>query len=71
MALEKACKKRQGIVIGQPKDRRPFAGVSALAPRGWNKTGTSHGYVSLELLRAFARAYPSVKLVYGHEAGRF
>jgi hypothetical protein len=26
--------------------------------------------VSLEQLRAFARAYPGVKLIYGHDAGR-
>jgi glyoxylase-like metal-dependent hydrolase (beta-lactamase superfamily II) len=42
-----------------------------VAPRGWNKAGTTRGYVSLEQLRAFARAYPSVKLIYGHEAEGF
>jgi glyoxylase-like metal-dependent hydrolase (beta-lactamase superfamily II) len=40
-----------------------------VAPRGWNKTGTARGYVSLEQLRAFTRAYPSVTIVYGHEPG--
>jgi N-acyl homoserine lactone hydrolase len=43
---------------------------AGVAPRGWNTAGTARGYVSLEQLRAFARAYPSVKLVYGHEAER-
>lgn len=45
-----------------------WAFQSGVAPRGWNKAGTARGYVSLEQLRAFARAYPSVKLIYGHEA---
>ena len=45
-----------------------WAFKTGVAPRGWNKAGTAHGYVSLEQLRAFARAYPSVRLVYGHEA---
>jgi len=40
---------------------------AGVAPRGWNKAGTARGYASLEQLRAFARAYPSVKLIYGHE----
>jgi glyoxylase-like metal-dependent hydrolase (beta-lactamase superfamily II) len=40
-----------------------------VAPRGWNKSGTARGYRSLEQLRAFARAYPNVKVVYGHQAG--
>jgi glyoxylase-like metal-dependent hydrolase (beta-lactamase superfamily II) len=42
-----------------------------VAPRGWNKTGTARGYVSLQQLHAFATAYPSVKLIYGHEAEGF
>jgi len=40
---------------------------NGVAPRGWNSAGTARGYVSLEQLRAFARAYPDVKLIYGHE----
>ena len=44
---------------------------AGVAPRGWDKAGTARGYVSLEQLRAFAKAYPSVKLIYGHEAGGF
>jgi glyoxylase-like metal-dependent hydrolase (beta-lactamase superfamily II) len=48
-----------------------WAFQNGIAPRGWNKAGTARGYVSLERLRAFARAYPSVKLIYGHEAQGF
>jgi glyoxylase-like metal-dependent hydrolase (beta-lactamase superfamily II) len=44
---------------------------TGVAPRGWNKAGTDRGYISLEQLRAFSRAYPRVKLIYGHEAERF
>ena len=42
-----------------------------VAPRGWNKAGTARGYVSLEQLRAFAKAYPNVRIIYGHEAEPF
>lgn len=45
-----------------------WAFKAGVAPRGWNKAGTTRGYVSLEQLRAFNRIYPSVKLIYGHEA---
>lgn len=45
-----------------------WAFKNGVAPRGWNKAGTARGYVSLEQLRAFAKAYPAVKLIYGHEA---
>jgi len=48
-----------------------WAFKAGIAPRGWNKAGTARGYVSLEQLRAFARDYPSVKLIYGHEAEGF
>jgi glyoxylase-like metal-dependent hydrolase (beta-lactamase superfamily II) len=41
---------------------------TGVAPRGWDKAGTARGYVSLERLRAFARTYPNVKPIYGHEA---
>jgi glyoxylase-like metal-dependent hydrolase (beta-lactamase superfamily II) len=44
---------------------------TGVAPRGWNKAGTARGYESLQRLRAFARAFRSVELVYGHEATRF
>ncbi len=45
-----------------------WAFQNGVAPRGWDKAGTARGYVSLEQLRAFARAYPGVKLIYGHES---
>ena len=48
-----------------------WAFKAGVAPRGWNQAGTARGYVSLEQLRAFARAYPNVKLIYGHEAEGF
>jgi N-acyl homoserine lactone hydrolase len=44
-----------------------WAFKTGVAPRGWDKAGTARGYLSLEQLRAFARTYPSVKLIYGHE----
>jgi hypothetical protein len=44
---------------------------TGVAPRGWNSAGTARGYVSLEQLRAFAKAYPNVKLIYGHEEESF
>jgi glyoxylase-like metal-dependent hydrolase (beta-lactamase superfamily II) len=41
---------------------------TGVAPRGWDKAGTARGYESLKQLRAFATAFPSVKIIYGHEA---
>jgi N-acyl homoserine lactone hydrolase len=46
-----------------------WAFANGVAPRGWNAAGTARAYVSLEQLRAFARLYPQVKLVYGHDQG--
>ena len=48
-----------------------WAFQAGVAPRGWNKAGTARGYQSLEQLRNFTRAYPSIKVVYGHERGGF
>jgi N-acyl homoserine lactone hydrolase len=48
-----------------------WAFQAGVAPRGWNKAGTARGYVSLGQLRAFAKAHPNVKLIYGHQAERF
>jgi glyoxylase-like metal-dependent hydrolase (beta-lactamase superfamily II) len=48
-----------------------WAFQNGVAPRGWDKAGTARGYPSLEQLRAFAKAYPNVKLIYGHEAQGF
>jgi N-acyl homoserine lactone hydrolase len=44
-----------------------WAFSNGVAPHGWNAAGTARGYVSLEQLRAFAKMYPQVKLVYGHD----
>jgi len=41
---------------------------AGVAPRGWNESGTARGYQSLALLREFAKAYPSIRLAYGHES---
>jgi hypothetical protein len=48
-----------------------WAFKTGVGPRGWNDAETARGRVSLERLRAFARAYPVVKLIYGHEMERF
>jgi len=40
-----------------------------VAPRGWTQSGTARAYQSLASLREFARTYPSIKLVYGHDRG--
>jgi len=45
-----------------------WAFQNVVAPRGWNQAGTARGYASLEQLRGFARAYPQVRLIFGHEA---
>ena len=45
-----------------------WAFKAGVAPRGWNQAGTARAYQSLVLLREFARAYPSIRLVYGHES---
>ena len=44
---------------------------AGVAPRGWSQAGTTRAYQSLALLRDFARAYPSIRLVFGHENGPF
>jgi N-acyl homoserine lactone hydrolase len=44
-----------------------WAFKAGVAPRGWNSAGTARGYASLEQLRAFAKAFPAVRLIYGHE----
>ena len=40
---------------------------NGVGPRGWDRAGTARGYVSLDQLRAFARAWPNVTVVFGHE----
>lgn len=44
-----------------------WAFANGVAPHGWNAAGTARAYVSLEQLRAFAKMYPQVRLVYGHD----
>jgi N-acyl homoserine lactone hydrolase len=46
-----------------------WAFKTGVGPRGWNQAGTARGYQSLASLRNFARAYPSIRVVYGHERG--
>ena len=46
-----------------------WAFQAGVPPRGWNQEGTARGYRSLALLRDFARAYPKIRIVYGHESG--
>ena len=48
-----------------------WAFKNGVAPRGWNQAGTARAYLSLAQLRDFARSYPNVRLVYGHESGEF
>ena len=48
-----------------------WAFKNSIGPRGWSGAGAARGRVSLERLRVFERAYPNVKLIYGHEAKRF
>ena len=44
---------------------------AGVGPRGWTKSGTARGYRSLGVLRAFAKTYPNVRLIYGHEVERY
>jgi N-acyl homoserine lactone hydrolase len=48
-----------------------WAFKAGVAPSGWNQAGTARGYISLEELRTFARAYPNIRIIYGHEAELF
>ena len=57
----------QPVLLTGDASHFAWAFLNGVAPRGWDKAGTARGYVSLERLRAFARAYPNVKLIYGHE----
>jgi glyoxylase-like metal-dependent hydrolase (beta-lactamase superfamily II) len=59
---------RQPVLLTGDASHFGWAFNAGVAPHGWNKAGTARGYVSLEQLRAFARAYPSVKVIFGHEA---
>ena len=46
-----------------------WAFANGVAPKGWNAAGTARGYLSLEQLRAFAKTYPQVHVVFGHDRG--
>jgi N-acyl homoserine lactone hydrolase len=48
-----------------------WAFKAGVAPRGWNQAGTARAYQSLASMREFARIYPSIRLVYGHERSPF
>ena len=48
-----------------------WAFEAGVAPRGWNQAGTARGYESLALLHAFAKTYPGIRLVFGHERSSF
>jgi len=45
-----------------------WAFKNCVAPHGWNSAGTARGYTSLAQLRAFAKAFPAVRFIFGHEA---
>jgi len=47
-----------------------WAFTTGVAPRGWDSAGTARGYISLAQLRAFAKNYPNVRIIYGHEEGQ-
>lgn len=57
----------QPILLTGDASHFRWAFESGVAPRGWSEAGTARGYQSLALLRNFAKTYPSVRLVYGHE----
>src|SRR5215467_2310856 len=61
----------QPVLLTGDASHFEWAFKAGVAPRGWNQAGTARGYQSLVLLRDFAKAYPSIKLVYGHERGAF
>jgi glyoxylase-like metal-dependent hydrolase (beta-lactamase superfamily II) len=58
------------LLTGDPS-HFAWAFKAGVGPRGWDEAGTARGRVSLERLRAFARAYPRVKLIFGHETEPF
>jgi glyoxylase-like metal-dependent hydrolase (beta-lactamase superfamily II) len=62
---------RRPVLLTGDASHFEWAFKAGIAPRGWNKTGTTRAYQSLSELRDFAAAYPSVRLVYGHESAPF
>jgi N-acyl homoserine lactone hydrolase len=61
----------QPIILTGDASHFEWAFKAGVAPRGWSQAGTARAYQSLTLLRDFARAYPTVRLVYRHERGTF
>jgi N-acyl homoserine lactone hydrolase len=57
----------QPVLLTGDASHFQWAFKNGIAPRGWNQAGTARGYRSLTLLRDFARAYPNVIFLYGHE----
>ena len=58
---------RQPVLLTGDASHFAWAFEAGVGPRGWNDAGTARGYKSLASLREFARTYPNVKIVYGHE----
>jgi glyoxylase-like metal-dependent hydrolase (beta-lactamase superfamily II) len=59
----------QPVLLTGDASHFAWAFEAGVAPRGWNQAGTDNAYRSLALLRSFARAYPGIRLVFGHDAG--
>jgi glyoxylase-like metal-dependent hydrolase (beta-lactamase superfamily II) len=57
----------QPVLLTGDASHFAWAFKTGVAPRGWNHAGTARAYESLASLRGFAKAYPGVRLVYGHE----
>ncbi len=57
----------QPVLLTGDASHFAWAFEAGVAPRGWNQAGTARGYKSLASLREFARTFPNVKIVYGHE----
>jgi N-acyl homoserine lactone hydrolase len=57
----------QPVLLTGDASHFEWAFQAGVAPRGWNREGTARAYQSLASLRDFARAYPSIRLIYGHE----
>jgi N-acyl homoserine lactone hydrolase len=57
----------QPILLTGDASHFEWAFKAGVAPRGWNREGTARAYQSLAMLRDFAKTYPNIKLIYGHE----
>ena len=61
----------QPVLLTGDASHFEWAFKNGVSPRGWNEAGTNRGYRSLALLRNFAKTYPGVRLIYGHEDKSF